>query len=429
MIVNTKKRRKVLLALYLFFLMFQPPIIPMNTIYFWGAFTIVLYVLQKKRLGFKLLINAEMIEIYRIFLFLAGYIMVISVIDVLANDQLLINNRLRCINQLIVLSAIEFICIAFFLNKCEYYKLDYNEVVSVIAIVGIMQGLCSIAAYASPQIRFFFLKNNGDLFKNLYVLERRGYGFSNILLDTYGYGMGLIAGAVLLANNKVFWKKVIVFLFCSISVLLNARTGIVVIALAIIAYLFQSNTIKHFFIKGIMAIGVIFIIWGYVLPLFEQFLLSSSSQNMRWIGAGIHEMTNLIKGSSTINDVNFLSSFHHLPDSALTWLFGSGHNVYGIYQDIGFHSDVGYINYLWEFGVIGTIVLVYGIYRLYSSAYKLAAGKEKFVVLFLAVSYIVVLFKAILIGYNPGVVVNYIMLYAIIYYKKKAICQNSKEEK
>ena len=264
MIVNTKKRRKVLLALYLFFLIFQPPIIPMNTIYFWGAFTIVLYVLQKKRLGFKLLINAEMIEIYRIFLFLAGYIMVISVIDVLANDQLLINNRLRCINQLIVLSAIEFICIAFFLNKCEYYKLDYNEVVSVIAIVGIMQGLCSIAAYASPQIRFFFLKNNGDLFKNLYVLERRGYGFSNILLDTYGYGMGLIAGAVLLANNKVFWKKVIVFLFCSISVLLNARTGIVVIAIAIIAYLFQSNTIKHFFIKGIMAIGVIFIIWGYV---------------------------------------------------------------------------------------------------------------------------------------------------------------------
>ena len=120
-----------------------------------------------------------------------------------------------------------------------------------------------------------------------------------------------------------------------------------------------------------------------------------------------------------MSDAAVLSSFSYCPDSIFTMLFGSGHNVYGISQIIGFHSDVGFINYLWEFGIFGTLIMFIALAKVYVKGFKITVGSDKFLIIFLMISYVIVLFKAILIGYNPGVVVNYLLCFSMIYCAKK----------
>lgn len=415
--INKKSRR--FLILYIFIIIFQPPFFPVSLIYITGIATLLYLVLKGSgKLSLKVMQESGMFSFYKILFFMTAYLIIISVIDSLFIDRAdLIGNRLRVINQLAVLTLIELICVWFVLQFSKEHGFAFDDLLECVAIAGSMQGMCSLLAYLFPQIRNLFLTYNSSIFSNLYVIERRGYGFSAMLLDTYGYGMGLIAGLALLSGHLPTWKKAIYISLAMLSVLLNARTGLIVFLIAIVIYLFRARDRKTGFIKSIFAILAVYLIYTYALPWLMSILRSSQNITIRWAGDGIFDAYQLFTTRGELNDATFLSDFSHLPTNFFEMMFGSGHNVYGLVSILGFHSDVGYINLLWEFGVFGSFIVLLNLILLFYKSYRVSDSITKYSVIFLAISYFIVMIKAILIGYNPGVVVTYIVCFALIFFR------------
>lgn len=134
MIVKHLNKKTIPLIVYLFIVVFQPGFLPINTIYLVGALTIVLLALESECVLPIRIINSNsigMFNLYRGFVLLSIYIMIISIINILTGDIVVLDNRIRCVNQLIILTGIEFICIFFFLKKCEKNNLNMDDVVSI----------------------------------------------------------------------------------------------------------------------------------------------------------------------------------------------------------------------------------------------------------------------------------------------------------
>lgn len=228
--------------------------------------------------------------------------------------------------------------------------------------------------------------------------------------------MGLIAGIILLSNRIPFRKKIIYVTFCAISILLNARTGLVVFMIAVVIYLFKANSWRAAVVKSILSFAVVALGYVYLVPWLYTAMIGSSNMSIRWTGEGLAEVYRLIgAGAGEMSESNMLSDFSHLPENTFELLFGSGHSAYGSYEILKFHSDVGYINLIWEVGIIGTFIVLLGFVYLFYRTFK-AVDTKKITILFIAISYFVVLIKGQLIGYNPGTVVTYTVCFSAIYF-------------
>lgn len=413
----------------MFLAIFQPPFLPISTIYIFGLLTIFLLAINKKTIdcnGNKIGINAfakrsGLTDTYIRLLMIALYVAVVSLLDVVFVDSTnLYLNRLQCVNQLLVLTGIEFLAVVYVLRKAEEMKLGFYGLIELLVIVGILQGLCAVSAYLIPQVRSIFLKFGGDIYQNEYVLSRRGFGFSTTLLDTFGYGMGLIAGCALIAPMRRKITKLLGIVLCVFAILVNSRTGFVVLAVAVVCFILKGGKKKRHFLYYILAISVIACLGFIVLPYVARIGTNSSNETIRWVSNSLLELYDVALFKQDLDSASFLSNLTVVPTNAFEFLFGSGHSVYGISDVIGFHSDVGYINLLWTYGIVGSIV-IFGIFAsLFYTAFKRSVYKsQKYLVVFIAVSYAVVLLKAILLGYNPGVMVTYILLFSLIYFGKK----------
>ena len=74
---------------------------------------------------------------------------------------------------------------------------------------------------------------------------------------------------------------------------------------------------------------------------------------------------------------------------------------------------------LWQFGVIGSLFVFMNIIGMFKKASHAHNVMGKYTILFLLLSYFVVMIKAILIVYNPGVVITYLVCFASIYFEPK----------
>lgn len=422
--------KKIWLVIYMFLAIFQPPFLPVSTIYVFGLFTIFLLMLNSKkfidgtgdRIGINTLANKSGLTKTYVRLFaVALYIVVVSIIDVVFVDSTnLYMNRLQCVNQLLVLTGIEFLAVVYVLRKAAELKLNFYDLIELLVIVGILQGLCAVSAYLIPGVRSLFLKFGGDIYQNEYVISRRGFGFSTTLLDTFGYGMGLIVGCAIIVPIRHKSVKLLGIVLGIFAILVNSRTGFVVLAVALVCFIIKGGKKKRHFLYYILAIGIIVCIAFVVLPYVVNIGASSSNVTIRWVSNSIQELYNVALFRQDLNSASFLSNLTAVPTNFFEMLFGSGHSVYGVRDIIGFHSDVGYINLLWTYGIFGSIIIFIILGSLVRKAFKRSYGKaQKFLVAFVAISYIIVLLKAILLGYNPGVMVTYLILFSLVYFGRK----------
>ena len=413
--------KKIFLIIYMFIAIFQPPVIPISLVYVSGGITLLYFLIHCGRvIPLASLKKSGIFECYRNMMYMLPYLLVVSIIDIVFIKQIVLwGNRLRGINQLVVLTGLELLFVCFILHYAKKNRFSYDDIIEAIGICGALQGVTSILAYIFPGIRSCFLTYQSSVFLNPYVIERRGYGFSSMLLDTYGYGMALIAGIVLLSNKFPLWKKAVYITLAMISVVLNARTGLVVFFIALVIYLFQASNRENAVLKGMVAIPVIAILVLAMIPSLVIYFQQSNNTTISWVANAIAEIYRVIFSQKAVNEATFLSDFSHIPTSVFGFLFGAGHNVYGISEQLGFHSDIGYINLLWQFGVIGSLFVFMNIIGMFKKASHAHNVMGKYTILFLLLSYFVVMIKAILIGYNPGVVITYLVCFASIYFEPK----------
>ncbi len=251
-----EKRRSVDIGtiIYIFFAIFAPPFIPRVSVYAVGLLTVLL--LLKENNGvimYSTLRKSGMVQMYRVYLVFCLYLVVTWIVNAMFSTAIAYySDVLHTLNQYLFLSALEFLSVYYVLIRSERIGFGYCGIIEGVAYAGGIQGICAILAYFFPTIRSLFLINQIEIFQNSWHLLRRGYGFSSMMLDMFGYGMGLIAGIVLLSDEIKGIKKIVLQILCLISAALNARTGLVIYAISVIVFIFKSDNIRKSIIKGIL---------------------------------------------------------------------------------------------------------------------------------------------------------------------------------
>ncbi|NLP46839.1 MAG: hypothetical protein GX347_07370 [Epulopiscium sp.] len=422
--------KKIWFIVYIFLAIFQPPIIPFPLIYIVGIITIFLLLLKNRGyIKVNILRKSSMLYILKFFIAMVMYIIVISFVDVLIlKNDLILTIRMKTISQLLILSTIQFINIYYIITMSKELKYDLDDVFLAVIYAGILQSMASILAYLIPPVRNIFLQFAGNVYSNPYVYERRAYGFSSTLLDTFGYGMGLIAGYVVLLSPKTKFKNIVIISLLTFSIFVNSRTGIVVLAIAIVLKLLKSKRIRNTAFKVVLFLPVIYLITKKFIPIILLPFLNSNSVTTKWVARsvmGLHELIFNFRGIESIENATFLSHFNVLPTDKFTMLFGSGHIVYGTRNLLGFATDVGYINTIWTYGIFGLALFTLKFIRLFNKALRSNRDVDyRFVTIFNMVAYFVVQLKAILIGYNPGIFITYLITFSILYYSKSEILES-----
>lgn len=416
----------------MFLAIFEPPILPVSFIYILGMLTVVLLLMKYGRIiPLKLGYDSHILRLLKFLFVMLAYLMIVNIVDVVFIERAdLLSNRIRCVNQLVILSFIEFIAIWYIFCLADELHYRIADILRTISICGAVQGLCAVAAYISPVIRSIFIKfADSELFNNAYFIERRGYGFSMTLIDTFGYGMGLIAGYIILQkrDNKSIWR-IIALALTVFAIFVNARTGLVIIIIAVVLKITQGENKAQQVAKIAIAVPIVYLVVKNFIPAILQNGIRSGNITVKWVSQDMLELYSTLlygnKAGNSLTEVSFLSDFGHLPDNAFEFIFGSGHSIYDTSSILGFRTDIGYINLWWEFGVIGMLLLLIGMFIWMVKPLKVIRDKNIRSIIFLnVISYFVVLFKAILIGYNPGIFINYLMTFSIYYF-----CYKSKVE-
>lgn len=399
--------KRSFIVIYLFLAIYDPPIFSFNVIYILVAFA-VLYLLgeRKNSLRFRFSMNIGNLLIIAFF-----YILIVAAIGAILGNSDFSRNRLIFLYQLYFLMPAQFICAYAVCIYCRRQKIEFDEVIKLCIITGVLQGILSLMAWLFPNIQGFFLRimvEKGG--KSVYedISYYRGYGFADTLLDTFGYGMGLLAGMCLLRKKLPPFYLISTLIIC-FSIAVNSRTGIAIVMVSVALKLFwimkHSNYIKNRFIK--IFFGILLAIAGVRI-----FITSNafSSTTVQWIIAGFESVWTFLTGKhmqyrlGSMQGSMFTERFWTLPDNLFNLLFGTGHSVFATGSIMGgIQSDVGYVNYIWFCGIIGTLIVLCLIWKFFRRSYNTCADSyDKLVILFVSISFFVTFIKGNVLTHTAG---------------------------
>lgn len=413
----------ICLSFFIFLAIFAPPFLPFNLLYFLFGISIIYFFKQNDCNKIYNIFNKWQLFL---FLFVSCYIFFnVSINELLQRDDYTYN-RLVLFYQLYVLIPAQYIvCVAIrkFIIKRNY---DDNNFFKALIIGGLIESIIVLIAFFSSEVRNILLNimtfNTGKsrLYANVDMLSYRGYGFAATLLDTFGYGIGLLAGLCLLRKKQTLFTKVS-FILLMFTTLVNSRTGIAVILISIVVKFFMC-LVKFRFLQIIkLIIKIIFF-----LCIFYYILISYNSKIEEWIWGGFSSVYYFISNTEasyqlgSMKNSMFSPRFWRLPDDLFGIIFGRGHSVFGIGRIL--HSDVGYINYIWICGLFGISLIAISVLSVLISKYKQTSDEEKRIgIIFIGLTFFIVFIKGNIINYNAGTFISLLYLININNNAKKRI--------
>ncbi len=355
-IVKKSKFIMAFLILYMFCIIYAPPFFPINLFHIVSAVSLLaIIILHKNRLKEVV----KKMGIYPvalllgccIFFFLQGcFIASVRSVSVKPVYQA------YTIYQSVLMMVEIIVCATYVACIVIKYNIKNIEIFRSICCAGIIQFLLAGMAYLSSDIRFFFLDvigSNADL-TSLYsnyndYLVYRGYGFAISLLDEFGYGTGIIGGiAYILGRKKKGYYGVAILM--GLTTLLNSRTGLIMMAVFVICdwLIADSVHIKKTKIFKIIAVLVILVVlWFFVLPAILDFLFYNTQEGI--IKSTVRDLKQVLN----LNYHTLQPQMWEFVDDIFALFLGTGAQVSGMI------STVGYVNIIWEFGILGTIFIYF----------------------------------------------------------------------
>lgn len=230
-------------------------------------------------------------------------------------------------------------------------KLDH-----VLVFNGFLAALITFLCLISPpvnQIIKSVLIETVDLWK-IGQEGMRGFGLSNEFLYGYGLSLGIIVSYAIYYNYFKKWWFVFYIMLCSLAILVNSRTGMVIIILSIILYLiFLPKLIIRYVVIGILSVFV-------AISLFPLFVKDDSVIEFAADFFLVFQRL-FIEGDSDRGAIYDLSKMIVFPSTSIEWLLGTGTDLFGSDSE---QSDIGFVNHLYYGGVIYLGLLLLLIYRL-----------------------------------------------------------------
>ena len=187
----------------------------------------------------------------------------------------------------------------------------------------------------------------------------RGFGFASTLFYSYGLVQGTAAAIILLKmseGRRYFAIYLIVLVLLLISILVNARIGMVPVVVMVFYLIFVKKKIKMF----LYASGIL----GIILVIFLSSDFAEKYQKIIDWGFGFFTQTfGFVSGGqskTSLDTYSALGDMIVLPDNVFDWLVGSGADLFLTGQTSGtvHHSDVGFVRQLYYGGIVYLTLLM-----------------------------------------------------------------------
>jgi hypothetical protein len=226
---------------------------------------------------------------------------------------------------------------------CYRLRVDF---VKQILFVGCLSCVITMLAMMIPSIKDLqtsLLMENEYLERNTY----RGFGLSDGLTYSYGFVLAII-GILSLNYYKQYKWAIILLPFIALSILVNARTPFIVLALSLVLFLTAKS--KGGGNKG--RIVTIILIAFLSLPL----LVDMSEGTAYFINQFFLEIEGVITGNNQADYSTFDTLFADmfiLPNNFFEWVVGTGESLYLAHNS----TDIGWLLQLNYGGIVYMLLI------------------------------------------------------------------------
>lgn len=401
-----RKKVDIYLVIYLFFVLFCPPFFSKYiAIFLLTLYTIFALVLVSGRWSGNLK-NINILPVLKKIGILVLYWLIVTYIGMIVGKPESEDRYFKIAYRFLMLIISLGVFVTYTYTYCEKKNYSKNMILKHIIYASSLQFIILGIFILVPSIRKVALNvmsrntGSGELYSG-YEISRRFYGFAMTLQDGFSYGISLAAIIALYLAINESTKYTVYYIMLIVVAALNARTGLLIIAIGTIFLLLQKISAKtiRFILLSLFA-GITGL---YILRL----LLPTT---MEWMTGGLLQLRDFLLrreygnyGNNIGNSMSALFSqkFWIVPSSMFEIIFGTGHASAGLSK-----TDVGYINYIWAFGVVGSLYLYYILFKMYRTARrKCRELSYKKLLDFVIISMIIGNIKFDVITYAAGIII------------------------
>ena len=418
--------KKIILAFFLFFVIFNPPII--RKISFTPIVLILsfIYVLFNNKLVSQIMALAPIRKWIKIlFVFFLYYFVIIIVGFVRYPTQIdqLVSGYISAIVYNIALIILS-LCICVYSIRRSF---EDSDLFDCFIWAGVIEAILSILSFVFPTIKILLnqmVVENSTSHTIVATMNNvssfRNYGLASTLFDSFGLAMSILA--LIAFSQGLNNKKRISFLFflmMSFAACINARTSMVLISVGIVVILFVGRRLSvSEMVKRIPP--VILLIVGIMC--FVQ-VVNSGSPTALWLRNGIEAIQSILYRGEAKGFFAIILKEISVPKDEFVFTFGSGL----LPNQLGYsYMDMGYFQNWWKYGVVGSLML-YSFYCFPLLHWYRKKERNSIVALMILMVLALYLLKLNIFGYGMGtVVVMPIMMYELVLSKSPAIHDREK---
>lgn len=289
--------------------------------------------------------------------------------------------------------------------------ITYTEFIRSLLILCAIGSMISTACVVSPElnnyIKFSLVSTPVGSF--LYENPFRGFGISEALTYSYGIVQGFILAVGLLYIKENKWLLLFVP-FILLSIMVNARTGLVVAALGLVFY-----TLSNKAMPVLLSIAVTLGLLIYLLPILGGYL---DSETVKWIDDFFKEFTVMFKeGEMEGTTAGTLSdTTNKWPPSILSWIIGRGYYLFLARPGMP-HFDGGFFLHLNHGGLVYMFIWFKLLY--YMSKRMKICVCNRYLILLMIATFFVAHFKGDFLSNTGGIRLFFLFYFYTVYYFEK----------
>ena len=358
------------LIIYMFLSIFNPDFFPMEMVSlmtYVGIAIVLLFICNQHGITF----TKELFYPLRVFLPFLVYFLAITFIfcfSSIGQRGLFLNN----LTAYIIPLSKWYVAYLVFYYISNSFKLDTNEYMSLLMMVGIVQTICVILALFFPRIRDVFngftIANSQSQHMKDYVLmnNQRSFGLADNLFDSFGYTTSFIIVYTFILSISKNTKFILLFLVMLFMPLLNTRTGVLLVGVCgVLVVLYFYSTV--FINKWLRTVTT-----AIITALCAMALYSIVPEDTKtWIEDGFKAIYVLFSSGERTSGFAAMERMIGIPEH---FIIGECCSPESLGRGA---TDIGYVQCIWRFGLIGTTLLLYGFFRVFKLGYVKANSKEQ----------------------------------------------------
>ena len=388
-----------ILSIIMFLVVFNPPFFA-NV-----SFTIIAVVSSFFMILFNFKIfkrNVELKSVRTLLIFFLYFFGYYSVVAMFCFMETLNNDIMSCYQEAIIgfvsIFLVTFAIVIYVTKK----NIGFDNLSKQYIAVGIIQTVFVFSSLVSPTVKSFFndltMMNSSStkIASSMeYTAAYRNFGFASTLYDIFGFTMAVLG--VIAFNQAVKGKKLFYLLSFAFAIAsgVNARSGFVIYIIGIMLLSFLPGGKKkqnHFWGRFLLIAGLLVCIYFGALLVLKD----TTSEQMSWLASGITQTQSFSGGKSEGYYDMLLNDFIFFPDGA-SLFFGTG-----MPPHLAIHkqSDVGYIQNIWQYGIIGSFLLYLFYWKMFILAIQNLQWPESALIKAITVMVAVYLIKLTCLGYS-----------------------------